>query len=208
MKASHEVSPLSAPGDTKSKSDLNIGCSVASFDTSGTLLATRLDEHPGTVWIWDLLAGELRAVLMFHSSADIIWHPSIRELLLVTCSHEDGNLHFLWDPLSNGPGFVNFEGQLPDGRAKGKVKASWIDSKDEDPALILTDKQHFCLLSLSDADTGPANWQEEGESFIRGTGSARQPLSSIRDQADSIYNESLAEDDGSMLEDTFSFKHG
>ncbi|CAH0026766.1 unnamed protein product [Clonostachys rhizophaga] len=207
VRASQDVAPPAASEDVKSATELKVGCSVASFDSSGTLLATRLDEHPGTVWVWDLLAGELRAVLMFHSPADVAWHPSVRELLLVTCSVEQVNLHFHWDPLSNGPGFVKFQEQLADGKVVGKLLATWIDSKDDDPKLLLTDRQNLCLLSLSETDNEAANGEEDTETFFRGDSSARQPLSSIRGRVESIRDSITLEDEGSMLEDTFSFKH-
>src|SRR4051794_18141556 len=81
------------------------GCCHLSFDAASGLLATKIEEAPGAVWIWDVRASELRAVLLFYVDvAGISWHPTVRETLLLKC---EGNLYndvvFAWDPLSEGP---------------------------------------------------------------------------------------------------------
>src|SRR5688572_6430505 len=78
------------------------GCVSIQFDPSSTLVATRLDDSPGTAWIWDVQAAELRAVLLFHGNIrSLSWHPSVRETLLVRCDGDSySGIVFIWDPLS------------------------------------------------------------------------------------------------------------
>ncbi|KAF4124115.1 WD40 domain protein, partial [Geosmithia morbida] len=73
--ATQEISPATSMTST--------GCSTMAFDASSNLLATKLDDSPTTLWIWDLSAGELRAVLLFYHPLEFTWHPFIQELLLV-----------------------------------------------------------------------------------------------------------------------------
>lgn len=185
------------------------GCSIASFDASSTLLATRLDDSPSTLWVWDLATAELRAVLIFHSSVDFQWHPSVRELLLITCQDDiHRGLPFIWDPLSTGPTFVNLAEQFPSGKVTGKSQIHWINWGEESPILFLSDAQYFCLLSLSDASQGPTHWHKDGGSSIMDQGSTREAFSVMRGEVHFPNEGVFGEDDTSVLEDTFSFKHG
>lgn len=182
------------------------GCSLASFDASSNLLATRLDDSPSTVWIWDLAATELRAVLIFHSTAEFSWHPHARELLLVNC--QDEVLHsvpFVWDPLSNGPSYLALEERFPGQKASGKLRVTWINWEQDSPALFVSDTQRYCLLSLADAEEAPDQWQSEGVSQMA-PDSARARVGTAHDGED--YPHIAEADDTSLLEDTFSFKHG
>jgi hypothetical protein len=168
------------------------------------LLATRLEEAPSTIWIWDLATAELRAVLMFHSSADFAWHPSIRELLLVVC-HDEGHtaVPFVWDPLSNGPTCIPVIERLS--QSGGKVQATWVAWNHELPALLLSDPHSYFVVSPSDTEHGPAFWKEdiESDSSISFSDHGLSYLG-----RDATASGSLIGDDTYPLEDTFSFKYG
>ncbi|PNY25881.1 WD repeat-containing protein WRAP73 [Tolypocladium capitatum] len=178
------------------------GCSLAAFDASSTLLATRLDDSPGTIWIWDVAAAELRAVLIFHSNAGFSWHPSSRELLLVSCQDDARRgAWFVWDPVSNGPTSVSPEDYLPAAKAVGRPQVSWINRDTEFPELLLADAERYVLLSLSGAEDGPNPWQDDGGGEWDGASPARE------DAEATGRPEMLDVEDISALDDTFSFRN-
>ncbi|KAM5351575.1 hypothetical protein ACJ41O_004298 [Fusarium nematophilum] len=181
LRATQMVSPPSRLVDGKPSADVKPGCSSLAFDASSTLLATRLDDTPSTLWIWDVTAAELRAVLMFHSGVDFQWHPTARETLLVTCQDEKyRGVSFVWDPLSQGPKLVTLEAHVPNGKIVGKARADWINGETEFPVLLLSDAQHYVLMST---------------------------FMSVQDIGDSADVSALVPDDTSTLDDTFSFKY-
>ncbi|KND94967.1 WD repeat-containing protein WRAP73 [Tolypocladium ophioglossoides CBS 100239] len=202
LRATQMVAPPGPWPDAKSAVSVSPGCSLAAFDASSTLLATRLDDSPGTIWIWDVAAAELRAVLIFHSNAGFSWHPSSRELLLVTC--QDDARHgasFVWDPVSNGPTSVSPEDYLPAVKAVGKTRVSWINRESEFPELLLADAERCMLLSLSDAGDGPNPWQDDGGGEWDGASAAREDGETTGRPA------VLDVEDISALDDTFSFRN-
>lgn len=184
VRATHSVTPPVSEGGVKPPKDAVSGCSSAQFDAASNLLATKLDDAPTTLWIWDLAASELRAVLIFHSSVDFHWHPTIEELLLITHIEEAhrGPL-FVWDPLSNGPRPVSLQDQIPNGKLVSKSRGTWLNMDGDTPTLLVSDNAHYCLVFASEDDSRGPHWQESSE-----------------------YSINTAVDDTSLLDDTFSFK--
>lgn len=171
-----------------------------SFDASSCLLASRLEDAPSTIWIWDLTAAELRAVLLFHAPVEFCWHPSTRELLLIT-SVDGANrgVPFIWDPLSDGPKDLPVEAHLPDGKDSVKLSAAWLNWGKETPAVLLSNSQHYCLADVSDAEAAPDRWADYQRNSIGGSTATDHSL--LRGSTPA------RGDDTSMLDDTFSFKH-
>ncbi|POR34842.1 WD repeat-containing protein WRAP73, partial [Tolypocladium paradoxum] len=202
LRATQNVAPPGPSPDAKIAVPVSLGCSLAAFDASSTLLATRLDDSPGTIWIWDVAAGELRAVLIFHSNACFSWHPSSRELLLVTCQDDARRgASFVWDPASNGPTSVSPEDYLPAAKAVGKPQVSWINRETEFPELLLADAERYMLLSLSDAEDGPNPWQDDG-------GGEWDGVSPPREDGETRGRPVILDvEDISALDDTFSFRN-
>lgn len=207
LRADKAISPQAVVDSTTTAGDVRSGCSLISFDASSTLLATRLDDSPSTIWIWDLAAGELRAALMFHSAVTCVWHPTSREVLLILCQ-EDGkqSVSYVWDPLSQGPTWLNVEQYLPKERATSKVQVSWLnrESESESPRLLVSDTRHYVLLSLANMEHEASPW-EAAEGEIEGHDSSLG-----RDGAEVIASARpivIAQDDVSKLDDTFSFKY-
>ncbi|KAF5002615.1 hypothetical protein FGRMN_242 [Fusarium graminum] len=200
LRANQMVSPPARLVDGKTPTDLKAGCSLLAFDASSTLLATRLDDTPTTLWIWDVTAAELRAVLMFHSAVDFQWHPNTRELLLVTCQDDKyRGVSFVWDPLSEGPKPISLEAHLPNGRITGKTRTAWINGEPEFPVLLLSDAQNGVLVTYADSAQCPTPWREGAV--------GDRTLGSIYDIGDMMDVSALMPDDTSTLDDTFSFKH-
>lgn len=172
------------------------GCSIASFDASSTLLATKLDDCPCIIWIWDLSATELRAVLIFHSIVTFSWHPSNRESLLITCQDETRQgLSYVWDPISHGPKPVIPEHYLSTTNTPGvssKVQISWIDIEAEQPVVLISTPQQYRLLSVAEGDQVPVTWSGG---------------SKWGDEVSDLDVSTLSGADEAMPDDTFSFKH-
>ncbi|UNI14429.1 hypothetical protein JDV02_001058 [Purpureocillium takamizusanense] len=209
VRATQMVAPPAQSSEAKHAAPLRPGCSMAAFDASSALLATKLDDSPCAVWVWDVAAAELRAVLIFHSTVGFSWHPSVRELLLVTCQDEAGRgATFVWDPLSEGPLLVSQADGLPNARpakAVGKApKVLWVDRDTEFPELVVADAESYALLSLSDADNddGRGPWRDDG-GRVDGDG----PFSARDDAEDTGRPVLLSPDDVSELDDTFSFRN-
>ncbi|KAF5018868.1 hypothetical protein F66182_9160 [Fusarium sp. NRRL 66182] len=200
LRANQIISPQSRLVDGKPSADVRAGCSSLTFDASSTLLATRLDDTPSTLWIWDVIAAELRAVLMFHSTVDFQWHPTARELLLVTCQDiKYRGVSFIWDPLSEGPKPISLEAHLTDGKIVGKTRITWIDGESEFPVLLLSDAQRGVLMSCADTVHCPTPWREGAV--------GDRTLGSMHDIGDTLDVSALMPDDTSTLDDTFAFKH-
>ncbi|TFB05719.1 WD repeat-containing protein WRAP73 [Trichoderma ghanense] len=200
LKASQILSPPGSATDVQSAAETKAGCSMAAFDASSTLLATRLDDSPCTLWIWDIVAAELRAVLIFHSTVSFQWHASSRELLLITSQDPaQHGVSFIWDPLSDGPTPLVPEDHLPTGRAVGKAQVAWINRETESPVLFVSDAEHYLLLSPSNnAGRGANPWQAAVDSS--GSEMALDSPTSARFALD--------EGDGaSVVDDTFSFRN-
>ena len=154
IRATQAVSP---PGlSPNSTSETRHGCNLAKFDASSSLLASRLEDAPSTIWIWDVPTYELRAVFMFHANIiKVEWHPSKPELLLMRCEGEAySGLAYFWDPLSNGPCPIDFSRHLPSAKISGRTDATWLETITDSAALFFTDHANYILASLADTDLG------------------------------------------------------
>ncbi|PSS03742.1 hypothetical protein BD289DRAFT_478237 [Coniella lustricola] len=166
------------------------GCSLLSFDRSSTLLATRLENVPNTIWVWDAIAAELRGVLLFRGMVSrVLWHPVIRETLLVVCDGDAcTSVAFVWDPLSEGPISVDLSGRL----SSGKVHVAWLAlDQAELGALFASDCKDYVLASLADPGS------EDAVPWCAGS-EASEALDSVPG--------SDAGEEASQLDDTFCFK--
>ncbi|PKK44750.1 hypothetical protein CI102_11124 [Trichoderma harzianum] len=199
VRATQILSPPGPATDAQSvTAEVKSGCSLAAFDASSTLLATRLEDSPCTLWIWDVVAAELRAVLIFHSTVSFQWHASSRELLLITSQDPAHHgVSFIWDPLSNGPTPLVPEDVLPEGKAVGKAQVAWINRETEVPVLFVSDAQHYLLLSPSNAGQDPNPWQQAAVGHS-GIAQYDSPTSSDYAMADA--------DETAIADDTFSFR--
>lgn len=208
IRASQTIYPPT--GQVASNTPAKGGCCVLSFDSSSALLATKLEDCPSTIWIWDISAAELRAVLVFHADVSrIAWHPSIRETLLVRCEGEQYNgLAFVWDPLSYGPRPVDFAGQFPTSRlAVDKTQAMWLGLEgDESGTLFASTGKDYLLASLVDSSVEDVPWLVDGESS--GLQSAARTENSLLFGTPALGDDAYDEDDdgGSEVDDTFLFK--
>lgn len=205
VKASQTVYPPSRPANSAAASDAKSGCLSASFDNSSSLLAVRLEDALSTVWIWDVPAAELRAVLIFHGNVVALgWHQSIRELLMVSCDGDDySGALFVWDPLSNGPRCLDFGHLLPGRKVIGRSEASWLATEGDSATVFFHDSKHYLLASLAESDQSPPPWlRAPGKEWT--TGAFSGPPADVGEQED--LSLLPADEDLSEMDDTFSFK--
>lgn len=200
QRATQMLSPPGIPSDSK-PIETKPGCSTLAFDASSALLATKLDDAPCTIWIWDIAAAELRAVLVFHSVVTFAWHNRTRELLLIT-SHDESRpgLSYLWDPLLQGPTpvvpeeFLSVKTSLS---APAKAQISWINIDMEYPLALLSTAQQYRILSLGEGDEVPETWH----------GASKWDDEPPRRRAVDPDVSDMSMDDGTAVEDTFSFRN-
>lgn len=139
----------------------NRGTVTLAFDASGTLLATRSESMPTTVWIWDLATGLLRAVLIQHGPvAKVTWHPHINELLMIRCEGDNNKgLVYIWEPSWEEPRIVDFGTQIAGNQIIGRSIARWLDSEHTVPAIFFTDTQDCILAALTESEDDLVPWQ-------------------------------------------------
>lgn len=204
LRAEKATSPQVVVESATIPSEARLGCSSLSFDASSTLLATRLDDSPFTIWIWDLAAAELRAALLFHSAVDFVWHPTSREVLLISCQGDERqSASYVWDPLSQGPKSLNVEQYLPACKKPSKLQISWLNHGSESPEILVSNSQYYVLLSLADTANEASPWEAAVGSIETSS------LWTERDGAESMASASpiVIAEDASKLDDTFSFKY-
>lgn len=122
------------------------GISVIAFNSDGTLVASRNDVVPTTVWIWSLSTGTVIDVLIHHSPVkQIIWHPSQSDLLLIHCAIPEPAIH-LWKTTWHAPRIL----MLPLLRIGGRLEASWLKSlNDESFNLIISSAHQYTTVRIS-----------------------------------------------------------
>ncbi|ROW12777.1 hypothetical protein VMCG_00419 [Cytospora schulzeri] len=184
-------------GQTTGNTQPQSGCAIMAFDISSALLATKLDDAPSTIWIWDTTTAELRAVLLFHGNiSKISWHPTIRETLLVVSEGDSYNsLAFIWDPLSSGPKPIDLSGRL----TNSKLQLHWLNVSGLEPgALFASDSRQYLLASLAVDEDEPVPWSSDGESSTM--------LSDNSQHVTTAHTDDDSEGEASELDDTFCFK--
>ena len=131
-----EASPPTSSTLTKSNPPKQ-GISVLQLNRDGTLLATKDDAAPTTVWIWSMQTGKPVTVLIHHSPVKYLsWHPRQNDLLLLHCSHQEPLIH-LWKATWIMPLGIT----LPMHPVKGRLEAQWLESDVNEYFKILLSSQ-------------------------------------------------------------------
>ena len=138
---SYTVAPQPASPPTSSSlakaSSPTHGISILSFNADSTLIATKADSIPTTVWIWFLRTGKPAAVLIHHSPVKhISWHEK-SDILLIHCAIPEPAVH-LWSPAWAAPRIV----LLPIETQGSRLEASWLQSSDNDSSRIMISSTH------------------------------------------------------------------
>ncbi|KAE8446705.1 hypothetical protein EG329_011749 [Mollisiaceae sp. DMI_Dod_QoI] len=159
IQASQSICPPASSSNATS-TETKTGTNLLAFDRSGTLLGTRTETMPTTIWIWDIGSTRiLRAVMILHAPiAKATWHPSIDELLMIRCEGDEARgLVHLWDPSWDRPQIMDFAKQIPGGKILGKTISRWLNVNSPNPAIFFSDSQDCILSSLSEGDLP---WQD------------------------------------------------
>ncbi|KAF2873980.1 hypothetical protein BDV95DRAFT_539138 [Massariosphaeria phaeospora] len=84
--------PMTPPKAAVEKNDaggIKQGISIMAFNHDGTVCATRDDETPSTVWIWDLRRLRPTAILVQHAPVKgLQWHATDASFLLIQTTHD------------------------------------------------------------------------------------------------------------------------
>jgi hypothetical protein len=135
--------------------------SAIAFNADGTMIATRDEVAPTSVWLWDLSRRTARAVLIQHSPVkQISWHPTKPSLLLIQCTHEESTV-YIYDNASSLPYAV----QLPLQKSNGRFDTKWLR----------TDADKKAALSFGCAGNFIVAWPDGKDVIVRfedGDGSA------------------------------------
>ena len=124
------------------------GVSVLAFNSDGTLVATKRDSVPTTVWIWSLSTAAVIDVLIHHSPVkQIIWHPSQSDLLLVHCAIAEPAIH-LWKTTWHAPRIV----MLPLRQTGGRLETSWLKSSTGESFNVMISSTHQYTTSCISPD--------------------------------------------------------
>ncbi|KAF2843548.1 WD40 repeat-like protein [Patellaria atrata CBS 101060] len=142
--APQPFTPPIAP-TTPSDSSLKQGVSLISFNSDGTLVATRSDSFPTTVWIWDLTRLTPLTVLVQHSAVrQLLWHPSRSELLLTHCT-QDEPIIYLYDSMKTVPQLLSLASHFT--KPGPRQDARWLHrSSSQRPGIMFSDTRSYMLV--------------------------------------------------------------
>ncbi|RKF81655.1 putative WD repeat-containing protein C32H8.09 [Golovinomyces cichoracearum] len=179
---------LYIPRSSIGSDELKIGVNSMSFDKSGSLLATKIEESSTTVWIWDLITCMLRDVFVLQATvAKILWHPTIDRQLMVLCEGEEARRFvYFWHPLWSAPHIFDFAAHLSEGRVLGRTVTRWIQTESLNPTLFFSDSQECVLIRFRamDDSSGIAEdslqthaWHLSKSRYLSGCSGSRQTAS-------------------------------
>ncbi|RDL39390.1 WD40-containing protein [Venustampulla echinocandica] len=221
VRATQVLYPPTSSTPPNSNVDEKAGTNIMSFDNSGTLLATRTENMPTTIWIWDIGTKILRAVMIMHAPiARVTWHPSIGGVLMIRCENEDSRgLVHLWDPSWENPEIIDFAAQMGGNKVLGKTIARWLNTQSASPAMLFSDLHDYLLASISGSDDDDLPWQDGPTREFDIYGQRQEsPLNLVpvneKRGSHKISVDALMEDDGftkmssgsDEVEDTFQFR--
>ena len=116
-----------------------VGVGLCEWSSCGRYLASRCDNLPTTVWLWDVSSLRLAALLVQTSPVrSLAWDPALPRLALVT---GQSSLH-LWTPLG---ALISRVPQVLRGEMEAVTELSWAG---EGRALWLSGSRHVLLCRL------------------------------------------------------------
>jgi hypothetical protein len=200
VRVSQPVSPPIASPSGSDKS-LKTGISIVAFNSDGTLVATRDDSTPTTVWIWDMTRLAAAAAVIQHSPIrQLSWHPTNPSKLLILSGQEDPVVH-TWDRDQQEPSvsWIGFK------KTGGRIDQCWLRTKSERmPALLLSDSRG-CVVAWPEGKGSVASFRDgEGDESFDSVYEALTGRSSTKytDHTERLVSE-VDEDQTEFLDDTF-----
>lgn len=150
ISASNERSYIAAPQPicppNNSDTESPHGISIIEYNMDGSLVATRSESIPSTVWIWSAEAASAVSVLIHHAPIKRVeWHPLIADLLLIHCNLAEPVVH-LWKSSWESPTIVN----LFLDRLGGKIDATWLPNEAIGvPCMMLSNLHNYATAKIS-----------------------------------------------------------
>lgn len=198
--------PVSPPtsvtvSNTSNEASQKFGISITTFNSDGTLLASRDDSCPTTVWIWDLNSLTPRTILIQHSHVkNITWHPTLPNLLLVQ-DIQDEPIGYIWEAAGDVPMVIKPGLE----KTNNKFVAQWMPTgKDRKPSILFGDNQSHCLVWPNGRDailrfehSDDSELAEENDDSLFDILSGRKPAPVLQS------TQMLDFDESTRLEDTF-----
>jgi hypothetical protein len=131
-----------------------------SFDKTSSILATRDDSTPTTVWLWDLAKWSPLAVIIQHAPVrQLSWRRQDPELLLIKCLEDEPTAH-LWNTKTMAPEAI----AVPFNKTVGKIDFRWISGNPARGAQVLmNDKQGFATFRLRDSASQTASREHDDD---------------------------------------------
>ncbi|KAL6707485.1 hypothetical protein ACN47E_004055 [Coniothyrium glycines] len=155
--------PATPPKATLEKNETGLmktGISLLTFNSEGTLCATRDDSTPSTVWIWDLRSLRPRMILIQYAPIkNLLWHPTDPTRLLIQTTHDSPTVYLytsstLSASISSSvpappPSILDLSAHLskPANKVPAKWSTAWLATPaDKKPVLLLGHQQSALLL--------------------------------------------------------------
>jgi hypothetical protein len=179
-----------------------------SFDKTSSILATRDESTPTTVWLWDMVKLCPLAVIIQHAPVrQLTWRLQDPELLLIKCSQDDPMANF-WDTRTMVPQTI----AVPFNKIAGRIDFRWIAGNPSRGAQVLVnDKQGFITFRLRDTASRTEDGEQADDDIDASVDSVYEALvgrspSKMNDGLDLLH----LDDETQALDDTFRGvrKHG
>ncbi|KAK5296616.1 hypothetical protein LTR16_000559 [Cryomyces antarcticus] len=214
---------IAAPSSVVAPSpSLAVGISLVAFNKSGTLVVTRNDTMPTTVWFWDLSTLSPHSIMIQHSPVkSLLWHPTRVDLLLIQCVGDETIL-YLYNAASQveatPPTLLNVP--LTHSSSDGKLEAKWLSTSAESkPVLLVGNVRNWLLiypdgkepvLSFDRSHNGDGADQQdigdESEDSLFNILTGRTPLPVIDRNDRNVGSQEEFDDSSERLDDTFREK--
>ncbi|CCU82747.1 WD40 domain protein [Blumeria hordei DH14] len=136
------------------KDEIKAGANFMKFDRSGKFLATKMEETPTTVWIWDMTVRTIREVFVLESPiCKISWHPITHGLLMFQCEGDDvSNLVYLWEQTWPTPKLLDLTTQITGGNISGKqFVVQWLMDDPSNPSIYVSESDNIITIPISKA---------------------------------------------------------
>jgi hypothetical protein len=205
---SQPIAPPTAPS-TPSDQTPKTGLSILAFNADGTMVATRDDSAPTTVWLWDLTKLAASTVLIQHSPIKrLSWHSTLPYILLIQCSHEEPAI-YLYDTVSAVP----YPKVMPIKKSAGKFEAKWLHTAvNQKPGLLFGDSQSFLLAwpdgrdPMLEEEIDDDDMMNHSEDSLFDILSGRKPTVSV-DTTETLVSD-VMDETTEFMDDTFMGRRG
>lgn len=202
--------PISPPTLAAGTTDVTskIGISIIASNSDGSLLATKDESAPTTLWIWDLKSISPKTVLIQHAPIkSVSWHPTLPNMLLIHCVQDEQFL-YLWNSTESQP----LVAPLSFAKSQGRVDATWIETASgKRPAILLGDSLGCILVWPEGQDAilrfeSPNGTDESNDSLyeiLTGKKATQAP-----NERTMVLDDIDDDDDTGTVDDTFMGKRG